>query len=336
MAKRPEIIILQRGDATLELANEAQRNVAATIAKLQKAGWRIVTDEPPKAPLPPQAQPPARVTPAPVVRPVPEPPPSPPPAPKKRPSIEWDGEFLDIGLKQPPEVKKPLVSVIMPAWNAAPYIARAIASMKGQTLRDWELLIVDDGSTDKTSAAAKQAARGDKRIKLARQPHGGYAIATNTALCMSSGDIIARLDADDGQHPDRLRRAVTYLLEHPDCDIVTCDMTDIDVEDKQLRVHHTGPMVPQEYVKGAGGPCHASAVAWRRVYDTLGGFDPAEEWDGDGGWNLRAIMLNMVWGHIAEPDYYHRRYPEMRSERFRAEQDGMHKDLLAAYAGRTE
>lgn len=226
-----------------------------------------------------------------------------------------------------------LVSVIMPAWNAGKYIGKAIASMKAQTLAEWELLIADDGSTDNTVAQAKKAAGGDSRIKIIESPHGGYAIATNTALAMSTGGIIARLDADDEHHPDRLQEQWLYLQRHEyrDIDLVTCDMADIDIDGGTIKVHNSGPMDGKRYMAGWGGPCHASVVARRKAYDLAGGFDPDEEWDGDGGWNMRVIKASLRWGHIDEPWYYHRRYPEMRSEQHRPEQDGVHEKLLVKY-----
>ena len=221
----------------------------------------------------------------------------------------------------------------IPCFNEAQTLAVTLSALPrtvpGFDLVEW--LVIDDGSDDETFATAIDASAGDRRIKVSRIPHGGYAIATNCALCMASGDVIARLDADDRQHPDRLAFQAQFLLSHPDVDCVTCDMTDIGLSDEQLKTHATGPMDGERYLSGWGGPCHASVVAWRRVYDVIGGFSPDEEWDGDGGWNCRAIKAGMKWGHIDSPWYYHRRYPEMRSEKFRDLQDGMHVDLLRKY-----
>lgn len=226
-----------------------------------------------------------------------------------------------------------LVSVLMPAWNAGKYISRAVASMKEQVLADWELLIVDDGSTDDTVERAKRAAGSDRRIIISEQPHGGYAIATNTALALSTGGFIARLDADDEHHPDRLKEQLLYLLahEHRDIDLATCDMLDIDESGKVTKIWQSGPMDGKRYMAGWGGPCHASTFARRKAYDIAGGFRLDEEWDGDGGWNMRIIHADLRWGHIDESWYYHRRHPKMRSELSRPEQDGVHKRLLAKY-----
>lgn len=306
---QPKKIIVEKDGYSREFPDEPHINVQPAIDRLLLHGWRIISEAPPQ--------------------------PKGPPPPKPMDS-SGAGPILLLRESVKNLQGQPLVSVIMPAWNAEPYISAAIACMQDQSLTDWELCIVDDGSDDTTFHRAQWAAGGDERIVIHRIPHGGYAVATCCALALSSGAIIARLDADDTQHCDRLRAQVDYLLAHPAVDCVTCEMTDLKLRNGrwgQAAETHTGPMVPERYVQGWGGPCHASIVAWRRVYDMLGGFLPDEEWDGDGGWNLRGIRQNVTWGHIDEPWYYHRRYPEMRSERFRDEQNGMHADLLAGFQG---
>jgi glycosyltransferase involved in cell wall biosynthesis len=95
---------------------------------------------------------------------------------------------------------QPKVSVITPFLNAEPFLADAIASVQRQTFKDWELLLIDDGSTDKSFSIASLAAATDPRIKLLRRPAegaGGAAAARNIGLRAASGDFIAFLDADD-------------------------------------------------------------------------------------------------------------------------------------------
>jgi glycosyltransferase involved in cell wall biosynthesis len=75
----------------------------------------------------------------------------------------------------------PLVSVILPACNAANSIARVVADTRVQTLADWELIVVDDGSTDSTAVAAERAADGDPRVRVLRLPHGGVVAASRSA-----------------------------------------------------------------------------------------------------------------------------------------------------------
>ncbi len=126
----------------------------------------------------------------------------------------------------------PLVSVMMPAYNAGRFIARAIRSVLEQTCTDWELVIVDDGSTDDTGAVA--AAFRDRRVKRVRQANAGEAAARNTALSHVRGKWLAFLDADDAYLPHHIETAVRFLERHPGCDAVYTDGYYCDAGDTRL------------------------------------------------------------------------------------------------------
>lgn len=108
----------------------------------------------------------------------------------------------------------PIVSVIMAVYNGEPWIAEAIDSILGQTLTDFELIVVDDGSTDDTVRILGQ--RGDRRITVLRQERGGQTAALNRGLRVARAPLLARLDADDVALPDRLERQVAFLAADPD------------------------------------------------------------------------------------------------------------------------
>ena len=110
------------------------------------------------------------------------------------------------------------ISVIMPAYNAALFIEEAIASVLAQTFTDFELIIVNDGSTDGT-AAIIQSFR-DPRIVLIQQPNRGVAAALNTGLQHAKADYIARFDADDVCYPTRLQKQYAFMQQHPEYSIV--------------------------------------------------------------------------------------------------------------------
>ena len=114
-----------------------------------------------------------------------------------------------------------LVSIMMPAYNAATYIALAIDSVLAQEYTSWELLVVDDGSTDQTGEIVSSF-RND-RIRLIRQDNAGEASARNTALENMQGEYLAFLDADDLFTPEHLVTTVAYLKAHPECDAVYTD-----------------------------------------------------------------------------------------------------------------
>lgn len=117
--------------------------------------------------------------------------------------------------------EKNLVSVMMPAYNAEAYIAEAIESVLAQTYEKWELLIVNDGSKDKTGEIA--ASFDDPRIRLIHQENGGEASARNTALANLCGEFLAFLDADDAFLPEHLEKTAVYLQNHPEKDAVYTD-----------------------------------------------------------------------------------------------------------------
>jgi GT2 family glycosyltransferase len=112
----------------------------------------------------------------------------------------------------------PTVSVVTPFLNAEAYLAEAIESVRVQTLEDWELLLVDDGSRDGSAAIAAAAAARDPRIQLIRRPEGrlgGAAAARNLGLGRAWGEFVAFLDADDLFEPDKLRHQVETLRAQP-------------------------------------------------------------------------------------------------------------------------
>ena len=109
----------------------------------------------------------------------------------------------------------PPVTVLMPAYNAGPYIAEAIDSVLAQTFADFELLIINDGSTDDTVAIIERYK--DSRIRLHHQENQGVIGALNTGLSLAGAPVIARFDADDICYPDRLQVQMDYLLAHPEC-----------------------------------------------------------------------------------------------------------------------
>ncbi len=118
----------------------------------------------------------------------------------------------------------PKVSIVMPAYKSADFIGLAIASVRAQTLQDWELIIVDDCSPDDTAAAAMAAAGGDPRIKLVRaDQNGGVARARNLGNTHATGDWVAVLDSDDAFEPTRLETLIA-AAETSELDMIADDM----------------------------------------------------------------------------------------------------------------
>ncbi len=116
----------------------------------------------------------------------------------------------------------PRVSVILPVFNAEPTIGRAITSIRAQTFQDWELLVVDDGSTDGTSQTVRGIAREDFRVRLIERHHQGIVASLEAGLDEARSELIARMDADDESTPDRLAEQVALLDQQPQLGLVSC------------------------------------------------------------------------------------------------------------------
>jgi glycosyltransferase involved in cell wall biosynthesis len=114
----------------------------------------------------------------------------------------------------------PLVSVIIPVYNGEKYIAEALESVFAQTLQNFEIIVINDGSTDRTE---QQLEKYRDRIHYVQQENRGLAATRGRGVGLARGSLIAFLDADDVWLPEKLERQVEAAREHPDCGIVTTD-----------------------------------------------------------------------------------------------------------------
>jgi glycosyltransferase involved in cell wall biosynthesis len=114
----------------------------------------------------------------------------------------------------------PLVTVLMPTYNCRATLAEAIGCILAQTLDDFELIVVDDGSTDDSSSLIESIAANDPRVRMIRQENRGVGAALNAALDVARGKFLARMDADDRTIPERFAEQITFLDENPDITLV--------------------------------------------------------------------------------------------------------------------
>ncbi len=114
------------------------------------------------------------------------------------------------------------VSVLMPCYNAASTIEECLESLACQSFTDFELVAVDDGSTDSTPDILAAWAERDRRFRVVTRPHQGIIAALNAGLDVCQAPYVARMDADDRAHPERLARQVGYLEAHPEVDVLSC------------------------------------------------------------------------------------------------------------------
>lgn len=169
----------------------------------------------------------------------------------------------------------PRVSVVIPAYNASSFIASTLETVAAQTFRDFEVVVVDDGSSDDTAAVVDAFLRAKGLPgKAVRQPNKKIAGARNTGVREARGSLIAFLDHDDAWTPDHLSSLVAELDAHPEADLVCCDEK-ITEKGVLLRVHHNGPASERMYERllMKGNALSPSCVLVRKSrLDEVGGF----------------------------------------------------------------
>ncbi len=182
-------------------------------------------------------------------------------------------------------VSTPRVTVIIPTYNRAAYLGEAIASVLAQHLGDFELIVVDDGSTDDTPALL--AAIGDPRLRVLRREHGGISAALNAGLRAARGREVARLDSDDLWRPELLPTLVALLDARPEIGVAYAKGQAMDAGGRLLR-HFQGmpPRFPGDDVRSLlydDCTCTIATLVRRACFERVGGYDeslPAnEDWD---------------------------------------------------------
>src|SRR6056297_406605 len=116
----------------------------------------------------------------------------------------------------------PEISVILPFQNAETTLSEAVQSIVNQTFPDFELLLVDNNSSDNSRNIACKWAKKDQRISLLEEKRPGVAHAMNCGLKNAGGRFVARMDADDISHPERLEKQLLFLKKNPDTGLVGC------------------------------------------------------------------------------------------------------------------
>lgn len=124
------------------------------------------------------------------------------------------------------ENNTPLVTVLLPAYNAGPYLREAVDSVLAQTFKDFELLVINDGSTDNTAEIL--ASYDDPRMVVVHQQNMGLIKTLNKGLGLAKGKWIARFDADDVCYPERLQLQVDFLQQHPDYVLISSEADYMD------------------------------------------------------------------------------------------------------------
>lgn len=142
--------------------------------------------------------------------------------------------------------------VVIPAYNAANTIARTLESVFAQTWRDFEVVVVNDGSTDDTAAVLAPYAQ---RVRIIAQPNRGFCTSRNVAIRSSHAGLVALLDSDDVWMPDKLAKSVAWLNRNPEAVLVYSDVTNVDPKGRELG---TSPVDPPR----AHAPTHEEMLSF--------------------------------------------------------------------------
>jgi glycosyltransferase involved in cell wall biosynthesis len=214
--------------------------------------------------------------------------------------------------------ERPLVSVLVPAYDVEEFVGAAIESALAQTYPRVEVVVVNDGSTDGTVAAI---APYRDRIVFVDQPNRGLAGARNAAIAAASGSVLALLDADDLWHPDRLERCVRVLEQQADVGLVTSDA--FLIEDgvrttrrcygDRRRYPFPAPDADQLDVISQRNFLFVSVVFRRSLVDRFGGFDESLPRAEDYELWTRFLLGGARAGYVGEPLGYYRRRPDSLS-----------------------
>ena len=198
----------------------------------------------------------------------------------------------------------PAVSIIMAAFNAEKTLDRAIESIHAQTFADWELIVVDDASTDATASILADWKRRDDRMIVVRnevnKKQGG---AANRGFALSRGNLIARMDSDDWSAPTRLEQQVKFLEAHPEIDILGTAATLVTPSghDCGLRILAEDHRDLYRARFRGGSILNPTVIMRRQVIDTLGGYDEELPRGEDAEYWLRAFRAGFTFHNLCDP-----------------------------------
>jgi glycosyltransferase involved in cell wall biosynthesis len=222
----------------------------------------------------------------------------------------------------------PLVSAVIPAYNAAAYVGEAIESVLQQTYAPIECIVVDDGSTDRTAEIAAEF-RGN--VRLLRQENRGVSAARNRGAREAAGELLAFLDADDRWLPERVERQLGALDDRPGIEAVVCANEVIDSDRRTRGIIHQDPglgvedlLLCRASLTGLG----SSLLIRREAFEEIGGFDRALSTSADWAMNVRLVQRGRL-ATLAEPLVE----VHMHGGNMSLSVEGFERDMLRAFDG---
>ncbi|MBN2644200.1 MAG: glycosyltransferase [Desulfuromonadaceae bacterium] len=203
----------------------------------------------------------------------------------------------------------PEVSVIIPAYNAAAYLAKALQSLARQTYQNFEIIVVDDGSTDNSTVIVQRF----PNVRYHYQENQGEAAARNKGMELARGQFLAFLDADDWYEPSKLEKQVRFLHQHPHMDVVYCDFRTYDEKSGRYSVLPAEPYQPERANFLARVlfrqilPNLACSMLRRACYTAGCRFKPGLRHAPDYDFCLQ-LLEQFTFGYLQEPLYGYRRH----------------------------
>ena len=193
----------------------------------------------------------------------------------------------------------PSVSVIMPVFNVAAYVEEAVRSILEKTFSAFELILIDDGSSDETPAILDRLAGRDARIRLVHQTNAGLVAALNLGLSLARGRYVARMDADDRAYPERLAEQFAFLEKHPEVAVLGGSARLMDRAGRmigQWRLPTTDLDLKALLRSGASPFIHSTVMLRRDVLAAAGGYAAGPYLDAENFelWNRLSRTQNLA------------------------------------------
>ena len=210
-----------------------------------------------------------------------------------------------------PSNAEDLVSVIIPAYQAEKFLPASVGSLFDQTHQNLDIIIVNDGSTDRTAEVAAELAAQDPRVQVISKTNGGLSSARNAGLRAVRGTYIGLLDADDIYLPEKLERQLAHLRAHPELDLVFSDHYNGDDElmPYETRVQGAPPLPYKEIYKYCNWFHPVDALYKTSLANKVGDFDEslavAEDWD----YWIRCVKAGGQFGYLPGALSVYRRHP---------------------------
>lgn len=192
----------------------------------------------------------------------------------------------------------PLISVVMPVYNAERYLRLAVQSILDQTCGDFELIAVDDGSKDGSKQILDTFAQSDRRVRVISRPNTGIVGALNDGLAVAEGEFIARMDGDDWVTRHRFEEQVAFLRQHAACVCVGSYFNYMDAEGALIKWNprETDPAaIERSLLSGDGGALiHPVIMARRSAVEQVGRYRPEAQWVEDLDLYLRLARIGQL------------------------------------------